>query len=181
MSVKTKSILFRNLLYLHEVITHNNINITAEKNGIKASNLSKIIKDLENITQKQLFLRSNKGVIPTDEALKLSILISELEELFDSISKEIFKPQNKKSLVLYIPDNMEIKNLNMFQQSEIILSKDEQNADVIVSYKKPENTQKLIVVENYIGTDFKQKIWVSAVNSKQAIELARFIIGQIHL
>lgn len=181
MSVKTKSILFRDLLYLREVVEHTNINTTAEKNGIKTSNLSKIIKDLENITQKQLFHRSNKGVLPTGEAMKLSVLISELEKLFDNISKELFKQENKKSLALYIPDNMEIKNLNLFKQSEITFSQDKNNADVIISYKKPENSQKLIVVENYIGTDFKQKIWVSAVNSKQAIELARFIIGQIHL
>ena len=76
---------------------------------------------------------------------------------------------------------MEIKNLNTFQQSEIILSKDEQNADIIVSYKKPENNKKYIVVENCIGTEFKQKIWVSSKNSKQALDLARFIICQIHL
>ena len=41
--------------------------------------------------------------------------------------------------------------------------------------------QNLIMVENCIGTEFKQKIWVSSKNSKQALNLSRFIICQMHL
>lgn len=181
MSVKTKSILFRDLLYLHEAVNLASINATAEKNGIKTSNLSKIIKELENITQKQLFLRSNKGVTPTGEALKISNSVHELEQLFDKISEQIYEQQNKKALLLYVPDNMELKNLNLYNQSEIVFCQDKEKADVIISYQKPEENRELIVVENCIGVDIKQKIWVCAINSKQALSLARFIICQMHL
>lgn len=52
MSVKSKSSLFRDLLYLREVICCGQISRAANNNGIKASNLSKIITDIENVSQK---------------------------------------------------------------------------------------------------------------------------------
>ncbi|MBQ8870197.1 MAG: LysR family transcriptional regulator [Alphaproteobacteria bacterium] len=181
MSIKSKTILFRNLLYLNEVIKFSQINAAAEKNGIKASNLSKIIKDLEDYLQKQLFIRTSNGLIPTTKALELSQMINQTETAFDEIIEKIAVNENKKSLQLYIPDNIELKNLQSFKENKIIFCSSSVDADVIVSYEKPQNYQNLIMVENCIGTEFKQKIWVSSKNSKQALNLSRFIICQMHL
>lgn len=181
MLIKSKAILFRNFLYLNEVIKLTQISAAAEKNGIKAANLSKIIKDLENTIQKQLFIRTNKGLIPTAEAIRLSKLISQSENLFNNISAQILNHETKKTLNLFIPNNIEIRNLHLFNEAKILFCNDETNADVIISYKKPNQLLKIITVENSIGNTFNQKIWVSAINSTKALNLARFIICQLHL
>lgn len=180
MSIKSKAILFRNLLYLNEVIQLSQISAAAEKNGIKASNLSKIIKELEDMLQQQLFIRTNSGLIPTDEALKLSKLINQTEANFNNLIEKIEYFETKKILYLYTPENIEIKNLKLFTQKKVVLCQSADNADVIISYSKPQNHKNLITVENNFGTEFKQKIWVSSSNSKAAIELAKFIIYQMH-
>lgn len=181
MSIKLKAILFRNLLYLNEVIKHSQINAAAEKNGIKSSNLSKIIKDLEDFLQKQLFIRTPNGLIPTTKALELSQMLNQTETVFDEMIEKITISENKKSLQLYVPDNIELKNLPSFKENKIVFCSSPVDADVIVSYEKPQTPKNFIMVENCIGTEFKQKIWVSSKNSKQALNLSRFIICQMHL
>ena len=69
MSVKSKTTLFRDLLYFKEVVAAQQISAAAEKNGIKPSNLSKIIQNLEIMTTRKLFKRSSRGFEPTSEAL----------------------------------------------------------------------------------------------------------------
>lgn len=181
MLIKSKAILFRNLLYLNEVIKVSQINSAAEKNGIKASNLSKIITNMEELTQKKLFNRTNKGLIPTKEALMFSEIISNIESFFDDQSIKILSAQIKNSVSLYIPDNITIKNLYLFNETEIHFCDSQKCADVFLSYTQPENNDELIVVNNTIGNDFKQTIWVCSINHPQAIKLARFIICQMHL
>ena len=181
MSIKLKASLFRDLLYVNEVVKFSQINAAAEQNGIKSSNLSKIIKNLEDLTQQKLFIRTNKGLAPTIEAIKLSEQITKIENCFDEMSANILNRHFEKKLKLFIPDNIQIKNLHTYKEALLIYTKDENSADVIVSYQKPQNANNLIVVENTVGSDFIQKIWISAKNTTLALNLSRFIICQIHL
>ena len=181
MSIKLKSSLFRDLLYLNEVIKFSQISAAAEKNGIKASNLSKLIKDLEELTQQKLFLRTNKGLMPTAEALKLSEKIEKIENCFDDMSANILNMHFPKSLKVYIPENIQLKNIYQFDEATLIFEKDESFADVIIGYQNPKNAENMIVTETSVGTDFKQKIWISAKNTPIALNFARFIICQMHL
>lgn len=181
MSIKLKSSLFRDLLYLNEVIKYSQINAAAEQNGIKSSNLSKIIKNIEDLTQQKMFIRTNKGLTPTIEALKLSEQIIKMENCFNEMSDNLLNYHFEKKLKLCIPENMQLKNLHLFKDAILVYTKEETLADVIVSYNKPQNAEELIVVENFIGTDFVQKIWISAKNCPTALNLARFIIYQMHL
>ncbi len=181
MSIKSKAILFRNFLYLNEVVKVLQINKAAEKNGIKSSNLSKIIKDLEDVTGKKLFIRTNKGLHPTHDAITLSDKISQLEHSFNLISEQTLKPHTKEQLQLYLPNNLEIKNIHLFNSTNVSICNNINIADVIVSYSKPENSDNMIITENYVGNNFKQKILVCSINSPQALGLAHFIIRQMHL
>ena len=181
MPIKSKAILFRNFLYLNEVIKASRISVAAEKNGIKASNLSKIITDMEELTQKKLFIRTNKGLIPTKEALTFSEIISNIENSFDNQAQKLLNTQIKDTISLYVPENIEIKNLHLFNETTILFCNNKETADVFVSYTQPENNDELITVNNTIGKDFKQTIWVCSINQPQAINLARFIICQMHL
>lgn len=181
MSVKLKSVMFRNLLYLHEVLTCGQIRKAAGNNGIKASNLSKIIADTENLTHKKLFLRSTRGLTPTADAIKLSEEITALENRLDAIINRCLAPQHTSTVKLYTPKNLQLKNLQDYSREiKVISCNNPDEADVIISYSAPGNPENLVVVKNQLGNKIAQMIWVSAVNTPQAVKLAEKIINDLH-
>ena len=176
MSVKTKSILFRNLLYVKEVVDTGSISAAAEKNGIKASNLSKLIKETEGLFGCVLFSRTAHGTVPTSSALKLVQAARDMENyLKDCVAKNA----SDELVRLYVSDGLLIKNLSDFEDMFLVV-KEERRADVIVSVKRPLNADELVSTENKLGKDVVQSIWVCSKNTPQALDLARFIILQIH-
>lgn len=181
MSVKLKSVTFRNLLYIREVLACGQIKKAAANNGIKASNLSKIIADTENLTGKKLFLRSTRGLTPTPEAIKLSEEITAIEKMANNIVNRCRAQQHLSTIKLYKPENIQLQDLQDYRSEINIISCDNPDkADVIISYSAPENPENLIVVKNQIGSKVTQTIWVSALNTPQAVKLAEKIISDLH-
>ena len=184
MSVKLKSAIFRDLLYLHEIISNGQLSSVARQNGIKASNLSKLMKELEQTLQTKLWTRNARGVTPTQEALKLSTKVSELEEDFDKLVNGIINTSSANQLKIYIPENLHIKKIEQYSLEHgnqiIITCSDENNADVIVGYRPPVSNRDLIIVKNHIGNTVIQDIWVSCINTPAALELSEQIIRDLH-
>lgn len=184
MSVKSKSSLFRDFLYLQEVISCRQISSAALKNGIKSSNLSKIIKSMEELTNNKLFIRTTHGLIPTPQAYKISLLIADLEKQFDFTATKICGSVGQRELKLYLPPNMRLGNLESFLSKYADLTVQPclklREADVYLSYLPPEDLTNRIVVENKIGENFAQTIWVVSVDNEYAAALAQFIINQLH-
>ena len=182
MSVKMKTSLFRDFLYLHEVITHGKISSAALKNGIKASNLSNIVKNLEKIISKKLFLRHANGLIPTTEALNLDKQITYLENLFDKTAAFFVTENHFGNIALYLPENLHFDNLEKFcREHSCTISKAEvpEQADVIVSYV-PINIPEMITVENTIGRQIRQTIWIASINKEKPLRLAEQLITWLH-
>lgn len=184
MSVKSKTTLFRDLLYFKEVVAAQQISAAAEKNGIKPSNLSKIIQNLEIMTTKKLFKRSSRGFEPTSEAIKLAELISNAEKSFDFCAQKLKRQNQSGILNLYLPKNIKLKNLESFCKKNpditLVFCTSIAEADVFVDYTPPQNADALICVQNNIGLNFEQNIWVCAVEQKDAFSLAQFIISEMH-
>lgn len=183
MSVKAKTSLFRDLLYLREVIIYRQISAAAEKNGIKSSNLSRIVKNVEQHTGKQMFYRNSHGLTPTAEALKFADIIEELDNILKRLKLMIDQSSSTHELKLYIPENVELKCLDTFMQENkvnIQICTLEQNADVIISYTRPDKADEMISVKNTLGSGVQQTIWICAANSNLPLKLAQFIISQIH-
>ena len=184
MSVKLKSALFRDLLYLQEIISCGQLSSAARKNGIKASNLSKLMKDLEATLQKKLWIRNTRGITPTHEALELGKIISDMEQDFDKSISSIINSYVHNNLKIYIPDNLHLKKFDKYLKcsttGSILICHNEDEADVIISYHQPSNNQELIIVKNQIGNEISQDIWVSCINTPQALELAEHIICDLH-
>lgn len=183
MSVKAKTSLFRDLLYIQEIILHRRISAAAEKNGIKPSNLSHIVREMEDRLGKPLFYRNARGLTPTPEAMKISSAFSRIELLLAELGHQINPTLPINAIKLYIPEGLTIHGLSEFaaqNKFEIGLVNQEKNSDVIVSYTKPAEAEHLISVENRIGTGVQQTIWVCAVNCETPLRLARFIISQMH-
>lgn len=183
MSVKYKTTLFRDLLFFQEIIRHGKISEAAEKNGIKSSNLSRIVKNLELRLGKQLFYRNNRGMVPTAAALKLSENIKNCEHLFDQLSDRISDNAKQTCLKLYHPENISFSNLSDFEQSfntTIQKTSNKADADVIVDYAEPQNSQDMICVELNIGKNVTHYVWICSINKSVALELLRFIVCQMH-
>ena len=86
-TLKTKIILLKELLALKEVVDKGSIQIAANENGMKNSNLSQLIKDLEDRFNTKLINRNFDGSQPTNSAQLIYDDICAIEELLNKISE----------------------------------------------------------------------------------------------
>lgn len=91
-TIKTKIAFLRELLALKEVIDVGQINAAAERNGIKHSNLSKMISDLESRFKTTLLIRSSSGCVPTNTTRQLYADIENISLALDNIIKNLTTP-----------------------------------------------------------------------------------------
>lgn len=86
-TLKTKIILLKELLALKEVVDKGSIQIASCENGMKNSNLSQLIKDLEYRFNTKLINRNFDGSQPTNSAQLIYNDICAIEELLNKISE----------------------------------------------------------------------------------------------
>lgn len=185
MTIKANLTLIRRLLYFYAVIENGQINATAEKNGIKAANLSKILKDLEEDIGAPLLERSNQGIRPTVLGQKIYLLSKELSQHVIALLDQTGGHTAEAEVSFYFPANFQLSSLEEFQARYpgIILSEKKQpDADVVVSYEEPPADSERIVIKNNIGSSIRQTIWVSCrQDSEAAAVFAEFINAALHL
>ena len=86
-TLKKKIILLKELLALKEVVDKGSIQIAACENGIKNSNLSQLVKSLEDRFNTKLINRGFDGSLPTNSAQIIYNDICTIEELLNKISE----------------------------------------------------------------------------------------------
>ncbi len=86
-TLKTKIILLKELLALKEVIDKGSIKIASCENGIKNSNMSQLIKNLEDRFNTKLINRGFDGSQPTNSAQIIYNDICAIEELINKITE----------------------------------------------------------------------------------------------
>ena len=84
-TLKAKIILLKELLALKEVVDKGSIQIAASENGIKNSNLSQLIKNLEDRFNTKLINRKFDGSQPTNSTQLIYNDICEIESLLNKI------------------------------------------------------------------------------------------------
>jgi len=180
MSVKTQAALIRNLLYIAEIAHDGKISRVAEKNGIKASNLSKMIKDTELAANSKLFLRTPNGMIPTQTTLDIVAQTERICRLVNILNQKYFTAKNiSDTIKIYISDGLKLNDSEeIYPHTVRVQNKNE--ADVIISTSKPKNASTLICTENKIGHLVSQTIWVCAKNFPQAVDFATSVISKFH-
>ncbi len=92
-TIKTKIAFLRELLALKEVIDLGQIQAAAERNGIKHSNMSKMISDLESRFKTRLLIRSSSGSVPTNTTRQLYADIENISNALDNIFHNITGPE----------------------------------------------------------------------------------------
>ena len=93
-TLKNKVILLRELLALKEVVDRGSIQIAANKNGIKNSNMSQLIKNLESLLGVKLINRNFDGSQPTNSAQIIYNDICTIEELLNKILDTFIDPDD---------------------------------------------------------------------------------------
>lgn len=86
-TLKAKILLLKELLALKEVVDKGSIQIAACENGMKNSNMSQLIKDLEDRFETKFINRSFDGSQPTNSAQIIYNDICSIEELLNKISE----------------------------------------------------------------------------------------------
>ena len=177
-SVKEKLTLVKQLLYLKEILDCGSISEAARKNGIKAPNLSKLMKETENTYGKELFVRTTHGISPTKESISLSALAELLNENIETAEKYFADNAKKSLLKLYVQSEIKLLNLENAEE-KFVLTSDVDEADVIVSTCQYPNFEKLLVTEVHLNNNILSKVWVACQNTLPAVSLTRFIILRI--
>ncbi len=166
MSVKTHLSFLKDMLYIAEISACGTISRAAEKNGIKASNLSKLIKDAEKEFSCHLFLRTNKGLIPTKTALEISQRADEICKLIEKSEDSFLQNGNNKPVLFYISEGLEIVDLNKVCQNAV-LTENIKQADIIITTQKPDISDKMLCVHIKIGQNIMQNIWICGHQTPQ--------------
>lgn len=184
MSIKNNISLIRSILYLQDVIRSGTISHTAMQNGIKPSNLSKLLSELEEALGCELLIRNTKGIFPTTHGQTIYNIAVELEKTlhkFENICQNHFI--NPDELNIYISESLDIPCLNEFQstnkQLQLITCGDYRVADFAVLNHEPDNTN-FSCTQSHIGNNIHQKIWIICNEKHQAaLEIFDFIIVKL--
>ncbi len=91
-TIKTKIAFLRELFALKEVIDLGQIHAAAERNGIKHSNMSKMISDLEARFKTTLLIRSSSGSVPTNTTRQLYTDIELISNALENIIHNLTGP-----------------------------------------------------------------------------------------
>ena len=92
-TIKTKMTLLRALFALKEIIDLGQIQAAADRNGIKHSNMSKMIADLENRFKTTLLIRSSMGSVPTNATRQLYADIETISDALNNILESLDEPE----------------------------------------------------------------------------------------
>ncbi|MBO4285525.1 MAG: LysR family transcriptional regulator [Alphaproteobacteria bacterium] len=180
MSVKAQTDFYKCMLYVKELVDEGAICRAAAKNGIKAPNLSKLLKRAELFVSEPLFYRTPHGVVPLKAAVEIAQKMRAVQKLMSSISSLKNNPKTQQNpLKLYVSKGLQIASLEDFSEPVQISSK-KSEADVIVSTNKPKRAGSMIAIENKLGQNIRQTVWVCAQNNARAAALARFIVLRFH-
>ncbi len=92
-TIKAKTTLLKELLALKEVVDIGQIHAAADRNGIKHSNMSKLITDLETRFKSSLIIRSSAGCTPTNTARQLYADIETISVALENIIHNLTGPE----------------------------------------------------------------------------------------
>ena len=158
--LKRDMILLKKLLTLKEVIDFGQIQMAASKNGIRQSNFSHLISQLENDLKCNLLMRSSTGVTPTNTAQLLYAEIQKISDILENINTSFIKSEDLSGTLnlwteIGIVGNYIIKNLSDFYalypkiRLNILTEKniDLKNVDIAIldtqRYEIPKNATRL--------------------------------------
>ena len=170
MLIKMQIGFLKDILYITQIVKAGTITAVAQKNGVKVSNLCKLIKEAEKEFGGLLFIRTNKGLVPTPKALEIAKKADEIEGLINECAKEFLKKSTINCVKVYISKGLEFHDLEKVHINMVLCS-EPSDADVIISTQEPSDTKNTLVVHTKIGNAVTQDLWLIAKDTNEAKEL----------
>lgn len=186
MSVKNRLLLLKNLLYFTAIARTGSITRAAAQNGIKAANLSHMMKEFEQTLGCSLFHRKSTGVELTREGY---LVLEEAKRLEDELEELEYYAVSRASTAnhvdLYLPSNLRLMDLEKFYKAypsiQIDILTDVGSFDVGVFYEEPFLPKDFIITKHQIKqNNVGQMIWV-AYRDKHvaAVAVYDFIVSRL--
>ena len=184
MNIKRESAIIRQMLYLLATIRNGKITRTAEENGIKISNLSMQLKDLEEATGAALLNRKSDGVEPTPAGLELCELAQEFEEILQRFRDWQSSLQQEKAIYLYLPACLKMDLTAYDGEADVVVVGDVRDCDVAVELGDAQvaddeifETTKVIVQSNVMT--FNLRVVCRQKDNEEAVALYKFLVDSM--
>lgn len=160
------------MLYVAELTEYKSISAVAEKNAIKASNLSKLINEAEKEFGVDLFLRTNKGVIAKKPALEIALKAGELKKILKETENLLF---SNKKILIYVDDDLEFHHLEQIGKN-VTLCNNKNKADIIIGLHKPKDAKGKLIVNIKNGDLIVQNLFICAKDTPEIASVVTSII-----
>lgn len=182
MSLKKQLAIIKYLLALNSTVKCGSINTAATKNGIKPSNLSRLISEFEEIIGGKLLTRTPKGVNPTALGTKVCALAEQIEHELEKANQE--EDKNLQIIKIFVSAELEFNNFENFftdfNNAIIVLTQRRNQADIIISGHTPGDKNNF--VEITLSGELKHKIWLQSRTEKELpLKVIDFIIAKLLL
>ncbi len=181
MIIKGQISFLKSVLYLAAVIQAGSITNAAQHNGIKQTNLSRMIKDLEETVGVPLIIRKSNGVQATQAGLQLYEKAVQLEKELNLVQELKAKPR-RQIVTLYLPESISLNFLKQFVKVKIVYACKEQTIDVGIFNEKPTDLSDEFQIGEYSLriNGLCQKIWIACLaKNPNACQLTQFIISKL--
>lgn len=132
MNIKRQLTLIRQMLYLLATVRNGKIRQTAEENGIKTSNLSALLKELETDSGIVLLNRKSDGVEPTAAGKVIYELAEEFEKTIDKLQKIQSNIPDQDKVCFYKPLNLDFNFSKYSESAKIYLVDQFEKCDVAI-------------------------------------------------
>ena len=181
--IKSQLAFLKSILYLVSVVECRSITRAAEQNGIKQTNLSAMMKDLEETIGEPLFIRKSNGLLPTESAMMLYRHALNLQKNLEQIQGLKKKQGHRRStLKLYKPQTLTLNFLKEFSKAKIKFVSPESDFDVGIFYEAPQRNDKGFQTGEYHLNiaGITQKLWIVCQSENpDACMLTDFIISRL--
>ncbi len=180
MSLKKQLAVIKYLLALNSTVKFGSINTAAAKNGIKPSNLSRLISEFEEIVGGKLLNRTPKGVSPTVLGTKVCALAEQIEHELEKADCE--EDKDIQIIKIYVSSELEFTDFENFfadfNNAIIVLTPRRKQADIIISGQAPKD--KTHFVEITLSGALRRKIWFQSKSEKELpLKVIDFIIAKL--
>lgn len=180
MNIKRQASIIRQMLYLLATIRNGKITQTAEENGIKTSNLSSLLKDLEEFSGTTLLTRKSDGVEATAAGKELFDLALEFEKTLDKFQNIQNQIKKVKTVTFYLPEHLSFDIDSYRGRAQIDKVGTYTDCEVGILEFCPEDTApeteitRVIIESNQLTIN----LWVVCKNSKNknAMRFYKFLV-----
>lgn len=183
MTVKNDVWFLKGILFFREVAKWGSMTRAAQENGVKVTNLSRVISELEGALNLQLFDRRSTGMHLTAAGWMLMEKADELADQLDLLMAVRQKAQKAKTLVLQLPPGLTV-DLSPFAEQYPLLNvvvREQGTFDVGLFWEKPHLWGFQMSCHAFGCTDsLRQSVWLAQREKEaDAALLADFIVCRL--